>query len=540
MGSMSQKPTTTPKPAPSPALQRTARLTQLLPVLWLLWAGCGQAPVSHDAPSAQCKPNQCQVSGSLKADGSCVYSNKADGTGCDDNNSCTVFDTCKAGVCTGGSVLRDGATCDDKNVCTQTDICQQGICVGTNPLVCPKGDACHEGGTCDPKLGCSLKSYGPCVEGLAALAVSGCAQSDYTAQVTLGGQSFSMLLDSGSTTTAVATPQCANCLVTPTYTPGSAAVDQKRTAQAAYGDSTGWSGKVYMDTLLAGSAQSPLTPTTTMRIAAITKDANPNQPFFTGSTCGTSFDKNAYQGILGLGPSDLAVNYTDSFMDKVAALGKLTFDAFAVNLCDVGGQMWFGGFNPLAVTQAPNFTPMVTKNTEASYYAIAIDDILIRSTSVGLSSDALGPAVVDTGTAVYVMSEPAFLATAALIEADSGFAAHFPKGFFAAGHCAPSLKGADAAAVAAALPSITLTLPSGGSLSGMQVTMEATKSYLLPRHESSGLVFCPTLAVGTTTVLGSSFMRGQVLIFDREHEQMGFAPQTSCPDTLPNLSPAPN
>lgn len=526
-------------PAPLPGAQKCRPQPLAVCLVLLTWWGCGQAPVSHVAPNVQCKPNQCQLTGVLQGDGTCLYTNKADGTGCDDNNSCTVFDTCKAGSCKGGSVLRDGATCDDKNVCTQTDLCQGGVCVGTNPLICPKGDACHDGGSCDPKLGCSLKSYGPCVVGLSALGLNGCVQSDYTAQVTLGGQSFSMLLDSGSTTTAVATPQCANCLVTPTYTPGSTAVDQARTAQAAYGDGTGWQGKVYMDTLLAGTTQRALTPVTTMRVAAITKDTDPNQPFFTGSTCGQSFDKSAYQGILGLGPTDLALNYTDSFMDKVAATGKLTYDAFAVNLCDLGGQMWFGGFNPTAVTQAPNFTPMVTKNAEGNYYAIAIDDLLVGSTSVGLSSDALGPAVVDTGTAVYVMSQPAFMATTALIEADAKFLEHFPKGFFAAGTCAASAQGASAAVVGSALPSITLTMPSGGSLSGMEVTMSATKSYLLPRLESTGLVFCPTLAIGGTTVLGSSFMRGQVLVFDREHEQIGFAPEAACDGTLPRLAASP-
>jgi hypothetical protein len=503
--------------------------------------GCGQAPVTqaNTAQSGQCIPNQCQISGSLQADGTCAYTNKADGTGCDDNNSCTLFDSCKKGICTAGTTLKDGAACDDKNVCTQTDLCKSGVCVGTNPLICPAGDACHQGGTCDPIKGCTLKSYGPCIQGLAALSVQGCVQSSYFAPMTLGGQPFSLLVDSGSGTTAVASPQCANCLVSPTYTPGSSATDMGRTATASYQDGTGWSGKIYSDATVAGSTGSPLSPAVTMRLVAITKDTDPNHPFFIGSTCGATPDANAYQGILGLGPTDLLLNYTDSFLDQIAGTGSLTYDAFAVNLCNVGGQMWLGGFNPTAVAQAPNFTPMVTKNAEGDYYAVAIDDLLIGSTSVGLASEALGPAILDTGTRAYGMSTAAYNATTALIARDPGFLKHFSSTFFSDGQCVTSKLGADAATVDQALPSLTLAMPSGGTVGAMQVTMTATQSYLQPQITGSDVVYCSTLGITGTTIFGSAFMRGQVLVFDRENAQVGFAPQVACDATLPHVPPSP-
>ena len=506
-------------------------LALVAPSLW----GCGQAPVaqaSGGAQNGQCVPNQCQISGSLQADGSCAYTNKADGTGCDDNNSCTLFDTCKKGVCTAGTILKDGATCDDKNVCTQTDICQKGVCVGTNPLICPAGDACHQSLECHPVQGCVLKSYGPCVEGLAALKVDGCVSSAFFAPMTLGGKPFSLLVDSGSSTTAVASAQCPNCLVSPTYTPTESA-SANRTAKGSYADQTGWEGKIYLESAMAGNNGTPLSPAINMRLAAITKDADPNNPFFTGSTCGPTYDANAYQGILGLGPTDLLLPYTDSFMDQLGFMGMPIYDAFAVNLCDVGGQMWFGGFNPAAMAQAPNYTPMVTRNPEGTYYAVAIDDLIIGSTSVGLASEALGPAIIDTGTGAYGMSQEAYDATTALITADANFLAHFPKSFFKDDLCVASNLGASPAAIDAALPTLTLAMPSGGVLGGMQVNMAATQSYLQPQSDGSTVRYCSTLAKTGTTIFGSAFMRSQVLIFDRENGQVGFAPQTTCNAKLP-------
>ncbi len=64
------------------------------------------------------------------------------GTACDDDDVCTLRDTCDAaGECTGGSPL----DCDDDNDCT-LDGCQSSI--GCLSVAAPDGAAC-EGGTCD-------------------------------------------------------------------------------------------------------------------------------------------------------------------------------------------------------------------------------------------------------------------------------------------------------------------------------------------------------------------------------------------------------
>lgn len=79
--------------------------------------------------------------------------NEANGTSCNDGNSCTPTDTCQAGKCVGSNPAADGASCNDGNACTQTDTCQAGTCTGSNPVVCTASDQCHVAGTCDPANG---------------------------------------------------------------------------------------------------------------------------------------------------------------------------------------------------------------------------------------------------------------------------------------------------------------------------------------------------------------------------------------------------
>lgn len=134
--------------------------------------------------------------------GVCDNPLKADGSGCEDGNFCTLTDTCQAGVCVGGSAKvctstnscqnggtcepstglcsgtnkPNGTSCDDGDACTQSDSCQNGTCTGTNPVVCTALDQCHDVGSCNPLTGlCSdpQKSNGAsCNDGNA------CTQTD--------------------------------------------------------------------------------------------------------------------------------------------------------------------------------------------------------------------------------------------------------------------------------------------------------------------------------------------------------------------------
>lgn len=159
--------------------------------------GCVHAPVV--CPN----PDQCHNRGTCDvATGQCSTPIKADGTACNDSNTCTQTDTCQAGVCTGANpvvctpsdqchdpgtcdpttgvcdnpVKADGAGCDDGDGCTQTDTCTAGVCAGANPVACTALDQCHDPGTCDPATGaCSNPAKG---DGAACNDGNLCTQTD--------------------------------------------------------------------------------------------------------------------------------------------------------------------------------------------------------------------------------------------------------------------------------------------------------------------------------------------------------------------------
>ena len=78
-------------------------------------------------------------------------------------------------------------------------------------------------------------------------------------------------------------------------------------------------------------------------------------------------------------------------------------------------------------------------------------------------------------------------------------------------------------------------MPSGGKVAGMQVTLRPTQSYLQAQRAGASIVFCSTLVPADVTILGSAMMRGSVVVFDRENEQVGFAPRApeACTSALP-------
>src|SRR5207247_365741 len=106
-------------------------------------------------------------------------SGQPNGAACNDGNACTHTDSCQSGVCTGSNAVvctaldqchdvgtcntgtgvcsnppkANGTSCNDGNSCTQTDTCQGGSCTGSNPVTCTPSDQCHIAGVCDPATG---------------------------------------------------------------------------------------------------------------------------------------------------------------------------------------------------------------------------------------------------------------------------------------------------------------------------------------------------------------------------------------------------
>ncbi len=128
--------------------------------------------------------------------GSCVVVPDADNTPCEDGAFCTVNDSCRAGVCTGGPEndcgvqpdvcmevtcdegsascsqvpLANGTACQAENLCLVGTICQNGLCTGGTPNDCffePVPNECHNS-VCNPNTGMCEPVPGndgaPCVD----------------------------------------------------------------------------------------------------------------------------------------------------------------------------------------------------------------------------------------------------------------------------------------------------------------------------------------------------------------------------------------
>ncbi len=102
--------------------------------------------------------------------------------GCDDNDKCTVSDSCNtAGACVGAPMF-----CTDSDACTLGDTCVEGACEpGADTKPCNDGVACTAD-SCNPVVGCvNEPNNGACDDGVACTADScapdGCANMESAA-----------------------------------------------------------------------------------------------------------------------------------------------------------------------------------------------------------------------------------------------------------------------------------------------------------------------------------------------------------------------
>jgi hypothetical protein len=354
------------------------------------------------------------------------------------------------------------------------------------------------------------------------------ADFEYTAQVTVGNQTFAMSIDTGSTTIGLAGSGCSGCTaVSPLYAPSSSAMATGKKATTSYEDGSGWSGPIYADSVGLGNG----TPSVSLDLVQITK-AN---MFFDG--------ENDYQGILGLGPQGNAENGTTAYLPAVLTGGLANI--FAFQLCDTtganAGTMWLGGggsAGPLT------YTPMVPITNNNPYYAFNVNAVSLGTTSVVTNAAAtFEQPVLDTGTSLFYVPTSVFNAFQTALVASSGFAAVFgSKTFATKGQdegCVTDASVTDAQ-VESMLPPIVLSLPN--MTSGQpDVTIQASAldTYL---YNGGGGSYCLAIQDGGTqdpSTFGDAFMQAFVTVVDIQSSRIGFAP-TGCavPEHLQHRHPA--
>jgi hypothetical protein len=352
----------------------------------------------------------------------------------------------------------------------------------------------------------------------ADLPLSGCPQAGYTASFSVGGSPFDLVIDTGSSELGIAGSDCSNCSgVTPLYEPSVSAVNENATTSVSYVSGTGWSGDIFQDSFSAPSSAISASP----RLVAIESQTG---GFFTNGGCALQSVPFSFQGIAGFGPSSLAKTGTDEPMAALATAGFA--DIFSVALCGMGGHLWIGG---VGAAVAPKYTALVSSD----FYAIKVNGLGVAGTSLGFSATDIDNVVVDTDTTEFELPSAVYDAARDAIAGNASFQAHFGgASFFDNGSCIPPLDASAPTpdALDAALPTFTISIDDGAGGSS-DITLNATSSYLEPITKAGITYYCPeieTRNAGGSTVLGSAFMREQVVIFDRVASRIGFAPYASC------------
>jgi hypothetical protein len=353
--------------------------------------------------------------------------------------------------------------------------------------------------------------------------LTGCTLIDYSVSATVGGTpGMSVIVDSGSSTLAVASALCTNCTsITPVYQSSPSTQYTCDAASSTYGDGTGWNALLFNDLVQVGSI-----PNATMSLAGITSQTS---TFFSSSDCSLgNSGTNSSQGIMGLAGPNIAISGTTSYLDALNAQQAFP-PIFAVQLCMTGGNIWFGNYDPTYMTSTPAYTPILQTG---SFYYVNLTNMLVNSTPVGVTGSSFADGViVDTGTSVGVFPQTIYDTLTSNITANADFAAQIgSSSWFDNGECTPASSMTEAE-LDAALPTLNLQLQQvgGGTIT---VALLATTSYL-DMHEKGGVKwYCPGIApdggVGPD-IIGGSLLRSQIVIFDRNsaQPQIGFAPQNA-------------
>ncbi|HEV7558794.1 MAG TPA: pepsin-like aspartic protease [Kofleriaceae bacterium] len=335
----------------------------------------------------------------------------------------------------------------------------------------------------------------------------------YMVSVQVGGQTFALDADTGSTTLGVAATACTSCAVTPKYTPGATAMDMGTTSSSTYGDGTSWSAENFSDT-----------------VELVGEGSNVNMRFGSIQMQNGFFRGNIDQGIIGFGDPIIALAGTDSFVTKRTAAGDKA--EFAFQLCPTSGTMWFGGYDSSATAAGPQFSPMVAISRTQPFYEVTISKATIGTTALSLS----GGAVVDTGTSVMIVPPAVETKLLSSITSSAGYTAIFGAQQLTDQNCVDPGTHTNAE-IDAMLPPFTITLPGAAGNPPFTLSLPATQSYLLAQQGAMCLGVIG--ASGVPVILGDTVLRPFITIFDVENKQIGFAPQKGCalPPAPPRLGP---
>ena len=345
-------------------------------------------------------------------------------------------------------------------------------------------------------------------------------ESFWGPQLMAGGASFTMDLDTGSTTTGIAGSACTNCGVSPVYVPSGSAVDEHETASTMYDDGTGWSGEIYNDTITLGDG----TPSATLAIVDITA-----QSFATNDSSDGFFYENQYQGILGMGPPLNAEPDTGAYFDTITTTGGVT-PIVAFELCADGGTMWLGGYDA-SHGGSGQFTPLDAITEDNAFYSVDLTGASLGSAALSdNTSGDFSAWVVDTGTSLFYV--PTALDQAFLAQLNQDLQNEptlFGSGAQFTDEGCLSTTATDAQ-IEAMLPPFVMTMKGMNGAPDIKVSAGPFESYLYDQGGGSiclGLDDAQASGPGAAT-MGDQIMQSFITVVDEKNQRIGWVPDTYC------------
>ncbi|KAJ3030882.1 hypothetical protein HDV00_008627 [Rhizophlyctis rosea] len=231
------------------------------------------------------------------------------------------------------------------------------------------------------------------------IALDDLQSSIYFGNITVGGQTFTVVFDTGSPDLWVPSAQCSNCGAGSRYDSSKSAnfKNLNKPMMITYG--TGQvSGTQVSDTVGVGDVS-----VTNQILGQVTKTAQfPPQ-----------FAQGGISGIMGLSFASLSDYPATNFFESAVRAGTIKEPVFAIKL-DPTGQgedfLSLGGVDPAHYTGSISYVPV----TRALYWQIAMTSVTIGSTPV-IQQPA--QAIVDSGTTDIVAPAAAFNAIAKAVGA---------------------------------------------------------------------------------------------------------------------------
>ncbi|KAL7911456.1 putative aspartic protease [Trichoderma velutinum] len=309
----------------------------------------------------------------------------------------------------------------------------------------------------------------------------------YVASVTIGGRSWDLIVDTGSSNTW--------CGAQSSCEPSSTGKSTGGSVQVSYGSGS-FSGTEYKDTVSFGG----------LTVTSQSVGAARSSSGFSG-----------VDGIIGFGPVDLTedtvsnANTVPTFMDNLYSQGSISSEVLGVSFLpesgsdsdDTNGELTLGGTDSSKYTGSLTYFPTLQSGSAAPYWGISIASFTYGSTT--LASSATG--IVDTGTTlIYIPTKAynAFLSAAGGKTDSSSGLAVFSK--------APTSN------FAIKFGSTTYTL--------------TPAQYLVPTSQysfyglSSGKYYAwinDGGSSGVNTIIGQKFLENYYSVFDTTNARIGFA-----------------